>query len=85
MFFNEIKSETNWRNIVNYHDTLLLYMNRIIDFGQIYLKYLIEESKEITRELKYYSTCSIALLVISLILILIGIYFYYSSYERKEK
>ena len=83
MFFNEIKSETGWRNVANYHNTLLLYMNKIIDVGQIYLKYLMDESQEITTELKYYSTCSISLMVLSLILVLIGIYFYYSSYERK--
>lgn len=84
MFFNEIKNETSWRNILNYHDTLLVYMNRIIDFGQIYLKYLMDVSQEITVQFNYYSACSILLMVISLILILIGIYFYYSSYERKK-
>lgn len=67
---------------MNYHNTLILYINRLIFFGQKYAENILTQSDEMYSIFDSYSIISFVLFAFTLIIVNLGIYFYYSSYER---
>jgi len=80
--YNEIKTEKGWKNLKNYQDKILLYMNSLIFIGQKYLDSLIISSNNIVAFYNKFSIVSYSLLASSLVFIILGIIFTYSSYNR---
>ena len=82
-FFNQIKAQKGWQNLLNYNDKIVSLMNKTIFVGQNFMERLIYETTSLLSVFNKFSNISIALLIISLALTETGIYFFYSAYDRK--